>query len=183
MDHQGLRHAVRFHVLLILTAGFLFDDPWHLARAGEVTFVRVEDAHVACLLAQQLQEDGLSVRAARELRRAGLGVSQPTSRERVLRGSYAHSLGGWVVRVVVGFYREWIRPAIGSRCSLSPSCSEYFLTAARRHGWWAFPMMADRLVREPGLVSSAPDPNQRVSDPVDDHDWWLARWPSSCCGR
>ncbi len=183
MDHQGFRHAVRFHVLLILTSGVFFGDPWHLVRAGEATSLRAEDAPVACLLAQQLQEDGLSERAARELRRAGLAVSQPPSRERELRGSYTFNLGGWVVRVVVEFYREWIRPAIGSRCSLSPSCSEYFLTAGRRHGWWAFPMMADRLVREPGLVSSAPDPSQRVSDPVDDHDRWFARLPSSRCGR
>ena len=89
-------------------------------------------------------------------------------------------IGGWLARRVVGFYRAFVGPAIGSRCALEPSCSRYFLLAARKHGLLGVPMTADRFVREP--VVSAPDRpwvrNEqgfwRHPDPVEDHDWWFA---------
>ena len=82
-------------------------------------------------------------------------------------------------RLVVGFYRTFVGPAIGSRCALEPSCSHYFLEASRKHGLLGIPMTADRFVREP--VVSAPDrpwvrtPSGalRHPDPVEDHDDWL----------
>ena len=82
--------------------------------------------------------------------------------------------GEWTV----SFYRHVIRPAIGSRCSLSPSCSGYFLQASRRHGWLALPMIADRLVREPSVVAQHEREVQmhgetRIADPLSDHDGWL----------
>ncbi len=88
-------------------------------------------------------------------------------------------IGGWASRRVTGFYKTVIGPAIGARCALEPSCSQYFLEASRRHGLLGFPMTADRFVREP--VVSAPDrPYVRGADgswkhpdPVDDHDFWL----------
>ncbi len=82
------------------------------------------------------------------------------------------------VRWIVALYRANIRPAIGSRCSLTPSCSEYFLQAGREHTLLAFPLVADRLVREPGVVQAAEHPvlgpeTIRYADPLADHDFWL----------
>jgi len=79
---------------------------------------------------------------------------------------------------IVGFYRHQIAPAIGHRCSLHPSCSEYFLRASKAHGLLGVPMQADRLVREPGVVAAAEKTTEvrgrtRIADPVEDHDWWM----------
>lgn len=81
-------------------------------------------------------------------------------------------------RWAVSFYRSQIAPAIGARCSLEPSCSIYFLTASRKHGLLGFPMLADRLVREPSVVAEGRQPvpgagSPRFADPVSDHDFWL----------
>lgn len=82
-------------------------------------------------------------------------------------------------RWVVAFYRAQIGPAIGSRCDLLPSCSEYFLQASRAHGLLGVPIMADRFVREPSVVSARanpatmPDGRIRYADPVSDHDYWM----------
>ena len=86
--------------------------------------------------------------------------------------------GEWIV----AFYRSQIAPAIGARCSLTPSCSEYFLQASRRYGVLGFPMGADRLVREPSVVQSAETPvwtgsGWRYADPLSDHDFWLVPAP------
>ena len=83
--------------------------------------------------------------------------------------------GRWVVQ----FYRAQIGPAIGSRCDLQPSCSEYFLQAGRAHGLLGVPLIADRFVREPSVVAAAEQPvtlpggRIRYADPVSDHDEWL----------
>jgi putative component of membrane protein insertase Oxa1/YidC/SpoIIIJ protein YidD len=83
--------------------------------------------------------------------------------------------GRWVVQ----FYRAQLGPAIGSRCDLQPSCSEYFLQATRAHGLLGVPLIADRFVREPAVVAAAehpvprPDGSRRYADPVADHDGWL----------
>ena len=79
---------------------------------------------------------------------------------------------------IVALYRSQLRPALGSRCSLTPSCSEYFLEAGRQHGWLAFPLAADRLVREPSEVRAQEHPvsatdKTRYADPLADHDGWL----------
>ena len=83
--------------------------------------------------------------------------------------------GQWVVK----FYRAQIGPAIGARCDLQPSCSEYFLQASRAHGLLGVPIMADRFVREPSVVSARekpvemPDGRIRYADPVSAHDFWM----------
>ena len=82
--------------------------------------------------------------------------------------------GEWVVR----FYRSQIRPAIGARCALEPSCSEFFLQASRAHGLLGIPMEADRLVRESSVIQAAERPvwdgeRTRYQDPVSAHDYWL----------
>ena len=87
--------------------------------------------------------------------------------------------GKWVVQ----FYRAQIGPAIGSRCDLQPSCSEYFMQASRAHGLLGVPIMADRFVREPSVVAAAEKPvtmpggRLRYADPVADHDQWLKGKP------
>lgn len=80
-------------------------------------------------------------------------------------------------RTIVGFYKTAVAPAIGSRCSLTPSCSAYFLDASRKHGLLGFPMLADRLIREPSVVADAAHPlsigaRTRYADPVEAHDFW-----------
>ena len=89
-------------------------------------------------------------------------------------------IGGWFARRVVGFYRLFVGPALGARCALEPSCSQYFLEASRRHGVFGIPMIADRFVREP--VASASDRWVRNAkgklkhpDPVSDHDGWFSK--------
>lgn len=82
-------------------------------------------------------------------------------------------------RYFISFYRSQIRPAIGARCTLYPSCSEYAEQALKTHGLWlGVPMIADRFVREPGVVSEADNPVLRrgriyFADPLCDHDWWF----------
>ena len=82
----------------------------------------------------------------------------------------------WIVR----FYRRQVRPAIGDRCVIEPSCSEYFAQASRAHGWWSIPLIADRFVREPGVSYRAERPvvvggRVRYADPLEDHVFWLGR--------
>ena len=77
------------------------------------------------------------------------------------------------------FYRSQISPAIGQRCTLDPSCSEYFHQAAgRHHTLLAIPLTADRFVREPGVNNEKKDPVLingvlRYRDLLDDHDFWM----------
>ena len=95
------------------------------------------------------------------------------------QGSLMSRLSLWPARIIVGIYRSAIRPAIGSRCTLQPSCSAYFMDASRRHGLTGIPMLADRLVREPGVNSRAEHPltlpsgEIRYADPLEDHDFWM----------
>ncbi|TAN36755.1 MAG: membrane protein insertion efficiency factor YidD [Verrucomicrobia bacterium] len=84
------------------------------------------------------------------------------------------------VRWIVTLYRNGVRPALGNRCSLTPSCSEYFLRAGQQHGLLAFPIVADRLVREPGVVQAAECPvhvgeQLRYADPLEQHDFWIKK--------
>ncbi len=91
--------------------------------------------------------------------------------------------GGGPGRACIAFYRAQIRPAIGDRCLLKPSCSEYSRLAFKKHGLLAgTAMTADRFVREPGVVAAAAHPvicNGRVyyGDPLQDHDWWFWQPP------
>jgi putative component of membrane protein insertase Oxa1/YidC/SpoIIIJ protein YidD len=84
-------------------------------------------------------------------------------------------IGSLPIEALVGFYRLVVAPALGARCSLSPSCSSYSLQAARERGWLGIPMTADRLIREPSVVMAGKNPfkdaNHRTlyPDPVSDH--------------
>jgi len=83
----------------------------------------------------------------------------------------------WVIR----FYRSQISPAIGNRCNLEPSCSEYFHQAHCKHHYKSIPMIADRLVREPGINQRKENPvvmpNEQIryQDPIENHDFWMKK--------
>lgn len=140
-------------------------------------------------LARQLFEDGCWTECRRECARILAAhpedpAAAAMDRTAGQRMQTAPTDGTWGAaasapgRAVVWIYRSLIRPAIGARCSLDPSCSEYFLQSSRRHGLLGFPMMADRLVREPSVVHAHPAPAPpggavRVSDPVANHDFWM----------
>lgn len=110
---------------------------------------------------------------------APLFVNAPIPPENVVPNTALLSLPGqWIV----SFYRSAIRPALGAKCSLKPHCSEYFLLATHKHKLLAIPMIADRLVREPSVVSSGHHALQEsgatvYEDPVEDHDFWLTSHP------
>lgn len=83
----------------------------------------------------------------------------------------------WIVR----FYRAQISPAIGNRCVLEPSCSEYFHQAQQAHGLKSIPMIADRFFREPDVSNQKkepvvmPDGRIRYRDPIQNHDFWMKK--------
>jgi len=84
--------------------------------------------------------------------------------------------GAWIA----AFYRAHIRPAIGPRCSLKPSCSEYFRQACLKHGLLGFPIQADRFFREPRVAAEKTTPVAvgeviKYADPLSDHDFWMKR--------
>ena len=84
---------------------------------------------------------------------------------------------GWFV----GVYRSQISPAIGARCVLQPSCSEYFVQAKAKHGLLAIPMIGDRFFREPEVSNRKLEPmimedgHIRYRDPVEYHDFWMMK--------
>lgn len=80
---------------------------------------------------------------------------------------------------IVCFYRSQINPAIGQRCAMVPSCSEYYRQAARKHGFLTgTAMAADRFYREPDHAKyqvNAVNVNGREKylDPIGAHDFWF----------
>lgn len=113
------------------------------------------------------------INTSRELWRGELfGICRLPRKKRNLFGRP----GGWLV----SFYRTQISPAIGQRCTLEPSCSEYFRIASHRHGLLGIPMIADRFIREPTVNSEKKEPVRvngmiRYRDSIDDHDFWMKR--------
>ena len=82
--------------------------------------------------------------------------------------------GEWLI----WFYRKQISPALGNRCSLYSSCSEYGMQALRKHGALGIAFIADRGVREPSVLAEKKYPLRTgnhwlYKDPVEDHDWWM----------
>lgn len=82
--------------------------------------------------------------------------------------------GQWLI----SFYRAQIAPAIGQRCSLHPSCSEYARQAFRKHGLLGFAIFGDRAFREPDVVADKKSPviingQLRYADLLENHDWWI----------
>jgi len=154
------------------------------ARVAQSSGWAANEISASVEFARQLAEDGCRAAAMRECRRILAAAPDQTGAAALLskleasgpaRGAAGcRSFAGWITGGIVRMYRRWVGPAIGARCSLTPSCSEYFLQAGRRHGWLAFPMMADRLVREPSVVAAAEVRIAgRIADPLEDHDGWM----------
>lgn len=149
------------------------DTPTFLA-AGSL-LLRIRDAHSA-----QITPDRATLLQLESCRPI---LASTTSSMAILNtprksSSILSKPGQWIV----AFYRWAIRPAIGTRCSLNPHCSEYFLQASLKHKLLAIPMIADRLVREPGVVSSRKNAiyekgQLKVPDPLRDHDFWMTSKP------
>lgn len=83
-------------------------------------------------------------------------------------------------QAVVDFYRFFVSPALGQRCSMLPSCSEYFRLASLKHGILGIPIQADRFIREPSVVTAGEntvivDNHVRYADPLEDHDFWMEK--------
>jgi len=79
---------------------------------------------------------------------------------------------------LINFYRSQIGPAIGQRCSLMPSCSEYAMQSLKKHGLLGVAMIGDRMIREPSVVADQPTPVRIgnrwfYTDTVSEHDWWM----------
>ena len=157
-------------------------DAAALRRATLVAELLEEDANAEALAEAvrlrvdfpDIAEDALA--PFRKILDLDIGTMRQTSSPRGVTGG---GIGGWLARRVVGFYRIFVGPAIGSRCALEPSCSQYFLQTTRKHGLVGIPMTADRFVREP-VVSAPGRPvvrnaagELRHPDPVSDHDWWF----------
>ena len=89
-----------------------------------------------------------------------------------------NALTGKPVQWLITFYRSQIGPAIGQRCSLVPSCSEYAMQSLRKHGLLGVALIGDRIVREPDVVTEMPAPARIgnrwfYTDTVSEHDWWM----------
>jgi putative component of membrane protein insertase Oxa1/YidC/SpoIIIJ protein YidD len=83
-------------------------------------------------------------------------------------------------RMLIRFYQKQISPAIGSRCSLHPSCSHYAMQALKAHGLIGIGIMSDRFIREPDVVAAQKKPVKinghiKYSDPLSDHDQWMKK--------
>lgn len=81
---------------------------------------------------------------------------------------------------VVAFYRSQIGPAIGIRCGLTPSCSQFAIDALMKHGAIGVALAGDRMVREPDVVALKAHPvvingKIRYADTVEEHDFWIGK--------
>ncbi|OFY52820.1 MAG: membrane protein insertion efficiency factor YidD [Bacteroidetes bacterium GWF2_49_14] len=41
---------------------------------------------------------------------------------------------GWILILLVRFYQKAISPYLGSNCRYTPTCSQFFIDAVRKHG-------------------------------------------------
>lgn len=140
--------------------------------------VGADEARRDALLAE-LEAEGDSLSVLDERADRGLESTSPSAVAESTTAPRGGS-GGAFSRAIVWFYRTCVGPAIGSRCALYPSCSQYFLDACRKHGWLGIPLMTDRFVREP--VESVKDEwvldprgHWKHPDPVEDHDFWMEK--------
>ena len=150
----------------------LADELEEEGAAAEAQYVRAAAGAKALEAAQRAE-------GAEAPRSDILEASCPDSRA-LSRVKPRHGPGAAFARAVVRFYRGFIASAIGARCVLEPSCSQYFLEASRKHGILGIPMIADRFVREPPESHSdrlirTKSGQWRHHDPVEDHDWWFGK--------
>jgi len=173
-----LIHAREAGLVLVffLAAGVGYTEGAVSASEDDLVLARqlwAEHDWEACLLeCRRLESRSPDVEIIRTFRRA---VEAEIEKE---ASSIPRSRWRWAgvpVRLLVWVYRRAIRPVLGDRCVLDPSCSEYALQAARECGWLGIPMMADRWVREASVIASGEtrfqnDEGQiRYADPITAH--------------
>jgi len=156
----------------------------HLKRAFEITRSTALYLRAGCTLAPivnkhpELEEQNPGL--ASQLRTSSrLWTMKLRAECAISASSSPDSLTGRPFQWLIAFYRREIGPALGRRCSLTPSCSEYGRQALRRHGVLGLALIGDRTVREPQVVAEKASPvfrdgRWRYSDPVETHDWWMA---------
>ena len=160
------RHALFLLVLLALplaAVGTGLELAHALAAEGDWAACRAECRRV------ETHQPALAG-AARQLRHRIAATQTGAQRP----ATWWKRIGALPVKALVGFYRFAVAPALGSRCSLHPSCSAYSLQAARERGWLGLPMTADRLIREPDVVGARQAPFRKngrtlYPDPVSAH--------------
>ena len=122
--------------------------------------------------------DPVFARLVPALPAACLAAPQPPAEPSAL-ATLGREAAALPAKALITFYRTQVSPAIGERCGLEPSCSEYFVQAVRKHGPLGIPMMADRFFREPTVFAAAehpvimPNGRIRYADPLSDHDFWM----------
>lgn len=98
--------------------------------------------------------------------------------DEILRTTKTNTKGA-VGRSIVWLYQTQISSAIGQRCSLYPSCSEYARLAFQQYGFLTgIAMYGDRAVREPDAVADYIEPRMingvcKARDLIEDHDFWF----------
>jgi len=112
--------------------------------------------------------------------RAQLATFSELSPAAPIARSPKRALSGLPAQWLISFYRTQLSPALGRRCSLLPSCSEYAMQALRKHGLLGLSIYADRAVRESSIVQKQSNPvwiggRRRYRDPLDEHDYWMER--------
>ena len=82
---------------------------------------------------------------------------------------------------IIKFYKKYISPVDGNRCSMYPSCSKYTSTTFKKHGFlMGWIMACDRLIRCGGdeiLTSKHVIVNNKkiYIDPVNANNFWWFR--------
>ena len=78
---------------------------------------------------------------------------------------------------LVRFYKDYISPIDGDRCSMYPTCAQYSIECFEKHGLitgWI--MTCDRLFHEADEMKHAPmiliNDHYRFYDPVENNDFW-----------
>lgn len=88
-------------------------------------------------------------------------------------------------KLLFKLYRDYISPADGDRCPMSPSCSGYGEQAVKKHGlFMGWIMACDRLIRcgrdEVQLSDTIESNGRRLTlDPVEANDFWWYPYGSS----
>jgi hypothetical protein len=83
--------------------------------------------------------------------------------------------------VAYEFYRQWVSPIDGPRCSHRPTCSRYGVLAVRRHGAVGLLLTMDRLLREDessALRKLRAIPGEggfHLLDPLEESTFWFSR--------
>jgi hypothetical protein len=154
----------------------------HLRRVFEITRDTSLYLHAGCTMAAiidgtpglEAQHPGLSS----QLRTSSRFWTRQIRNECAFPAASSSSLTGRPGQWLIAFYRAEISPALGRRCSLTPSCSEYGRQALGKHGLLGLAFIGDRTVREPQVVADKKHPVYaeglwHYADPLDAHDAWM----------